>query len=228
MQSGSRKITRKELKEDKLITAYYKTVSFLNKHSKNTAIALGVLIAGIVIVILVINSKKQANLLAGYDTFLAQLSYEQGYYREAADILLQTQDKYSGTHNAGEAALLMGKTYFSMGEFDSAAYYAELYINKYHKNSVSTVSAIMLQAAAKEELKDYLTAAELYMKASSKYSDIYTTPINLLDAGRCYNLAGENERAVEAYNSVLERYSDSNVIRRAQEQLARVKAEKRG
>ena len=221
MQSGSRKISRKELKEDQLITAYYKTTSFLSKHSKNAIIGAVILMLAVIIVVLIINSKKQANLAAGYETFLAQLSFEQQIYREAADISLQTIDKYSGTANAGQAVLLLGKAYFQMTDFDSAAYYARYYQKKFGKRGISYITAMMLEAAAYEQLEKYQQAAVKYLAATEDFPQSFTAPINLLDAGRCFNLAGDKQRAVEVYDRLIEQYPESNLVRRAQDQRAR-------
>ncbi|NQS98932.1 MAG: tetratricopeptide repeat protein [candidate division Zixibacteria bacterium] len=223
MQGARRKITKKELKEDKLVTYYYKTRTFLDKHGKAVIYYIAGFVALIIIVGLVINSKIQANKAAGYQLYQSQVLIDRSEYQEAVNSLNLLIDTYPGTRNSTSALVTLARTYYQMAEYDSTIQIADRYIVKYRgKSSILTCTALALKAAALEQKAEFKSAAEMYAQAAHSYPDLYTAPIYLIDAGRCYNLSGEDDKAIEIYEEVLKYYSYSDeLVNRANEQLAR-------
>ena len=221
MQGAQRKISKKELKEDQLITYYYKSKDFIEKNGK---IVSGAIIGLIVVVILVgmmIKSRAQSNLTASGELFQAQLSYNMQDYQGTAAKLNTIVETYSGTQNAREAMILLARTYFKMENFDSSFYFADRFVKKYSGDPVLTSSAISLKAASLEEKEEFLEAAETYLSGADRYSKSFTAPTFLLDAGRCFYLVGNMERAQQCYERIIAEYPESNLVLRANQQLVR-------
>lgn len=221
MQRPGKKITRKELKEDQLVTYYFKTRSFLEKHGKTLGFILAGVAVAAIIFGLVINSRIKANIAASYDLFQAQMMFNQGSYQGASDKLNMLIDSYPGTRNAGEAHVALAKAHFRMADYDSTEYYADVFLDDYKSNSILTTAAMAVKAASLEQRGKYLEAAKIFTEAAHKYPRQFTAPIYLLDAGRCCNLAGDNETAIARYVELIENYPDSDLLGRANQQLAR-------
>lgn len=223
MQGTRRKITKKELKEDKLVTIYYKTRTFLDKHGKAVVYYAAGLAALIIIIGLVINSKIQANKAAGYQLYQSQVLIDRSQYYEAVNSLNLLIDTYPGTRNSTSAMVTLARTYYQMAEYDSVIHFAGKYVDKYRgKEPILTCTALALQAAAWEQKAEFIAAADIYAQAAHNYPDLFAAPIYLIDAGRCYNQGGEDEKAIEMYEEVLNYYSFSDqLVNRANEQLAR-------
>ena len=60
------------------------------------------------------------------------------------------------------------------------------------------------------EKKSYGDAADYYQKAADYKSNKYFTPIYLMKLAVAYENAKENEKAVAAYNQILEKYPAPN------------------
>ena len=223
MQGIRRKITKKELKEDKLITTYYKTRAYLDKHGKSVAFAAVAVVVIGVIIGLVINSKIQSNYSAGYEVYKAQSLIDRGEFSGAISVVNQLIDTFPGTGNAAEALVVLARTHFKLGNYDSTAYYAGRYVDKYSgRNAVLTCTALALQAATLEEKSEFLRAGELYLQAAHDYPDLYIAPVYLIEAGRCFNQAGADDHAIEAYEEVIRKYGEyEDLASRANEQIAR-------
>jgi tetratricopeptide (TPR) repeat protein len=221
MQSSGRKISKKELKEDQLVTYYFKARSFLDKNGKAVGIAVAALLAIVIIVGLIINSRIQSDKIAGYELFQAQMMMGTGDFQTAVDKAHTLMDTYSGTRSAAEAEVTLARAYFQMAEYDSAIAYVEKYIEHHSNNNYYAVAAIALKAASLEQMKKYTEAGDEYKEAADRFAGQFTEPLNLLDAGRCYNNAGNNEKAIECYERMIEKYPDSELNSRALQQLAR-------
>jgi len=222
MQGARRKITKKELKEDQLVTAYYKARAYLDKNGRSVAIAAGAVLVLGVLIGFIINSKIEANITAGYELYKADVLLERAEYGAAISKLHDLIETYPGTVNAAQALVSLADAHFTQGNFDSTAFYAEEYVKKHTgKDVILSCSAYALLASALEEMGDPILAGETFIEAANRYPESYTRPIYLIDAGRCYNIAGDDEKARELYLMVLEEYPGSEVFIRANDQLAR-------
>jgi outer membrane protein assembly factor BamD (BamD/ComL family) len=175
-----------------------------------------------VILVLVIRSRIQANITAGNELFQAEIYLNYSDYGRAVEKLNSLIETYPGTKNSKEAYILLARAYFTQAKYDSAIYYADFFSHKYGgSDPILTCSALALQAASLEEKGKFSEAAEIYRKAAEKYPRKFTAPGYLLDAGRCYYLAGELTKAQDVFLKVIKAYPESDLVVRANEQLAR-------
>ncbi len=221
MQGARKKISKKELKEDQLITAYVTTRRFLDRHGKSVAIVAVVLVVIAIITGLVIRSKMEANVAAGYEIYKAGLMFDRGDIQGARDKLHFVLETYPGTANSERALVELAANHFQATNFDSAIFYAEEFLRRKPDDPILACSALAIKAASLEEKCEYMRAGNTYLEAAEEHRDLFTTPVYLVDAGRCFNLAGMDDRAVELYQRVLREYPDSKEAARANEQIAR-------
>jgi|GEM_PF-352550 len=222
MQGARRKITKKELKEDQLITFYFKARSFLEQHGKAAAIGAGAVALAVVLIVLMINSKIKANLAASYELYQAENLTGSQDTKGAMAKLYQIIDMYPGTENAEEAYLRLAESHYANSNYDSSLYYADKFLKKYSGKDIALAcGGYAAKGGALEELKRYKEAAEVYLTAVEKYPKGFAAPLYLIDAGRCYNLAGMDDKAREMYLRAINDYNDSKISIRANEQLAR-------
>ena len=226
MQGARRKITKKELKEDQLVTFYFNARKFIDKNGKTLGIGLGAVVVLIILTGFVINSKKQSNLKAGFDLYSAAILVERGEHHTAKEVLQTSIESYAGTGNAAIALLKLADAYYNTQEFDSTVYFADEFLHVYRgKDDILMSSGYNLKASALEELGKLEEAAEAYLMVSAKFPHSCVAPISMIDAGRCYNMLGNDEKAREIYMRAINEYGDSKIIKRANEQLARAGGE---
>ena len=221
MQAAQRKISKKELKEDQLITFFYKSRAFLQKNGKVVSYVVVGAIAIAIIVVLMIKSRAQSNVIAGSELFQAQLQLNMNDNQGAVNKLNALIETYPGTKNASEAKIILAKTYFKMANFDSSYYFANEFLKRHAGDPILSSAAYSLKAASLEEKGEFEKAAETYLEGANRFPKNFTAPTFLIDAGRCFYLAGEMERAISCYERLIDEYPESNLVQRANQQLVR-------
>jgi hypothetical protein len=105
-----KKISKKVIKEDKLVTTYYKTLEFIDKYKRQIYIYGGIILAVAIAVYYYINQRKQNNEAASAELAKVMDYYAKGSYQEAIDGvsasnivgLIKIVEEYGSTEN-GEA-----------------------------------------------------------------------------------------------------------------------------
>lgn len=214
------RITKKKLKEDKLVTAYFKAVDYYQLYQKYILGGVGALVILIVMIIFISQARKSDELKASSKLAAARAELARMNFPAGIDSLQKIIAQYDGTKNAGDATFYLANTYFLQKQVDLAQKYFEEYVNSYGGESNTTYSAMAGVAACLEEKQEFKAAAEMYEKAAAKYDDVFNAPEGLLSAGRCYKAAGLKEKAKKVYQQVLEKYPNSGVKNDAELNLA--------
>jgi len=201
-----KRITKREIKEDTLVTVYVRVQRFIQNYSKQFNIGIFAIVAIAVIGIFMIRSKKKAELVAAGKLGIAEQFYYASNYARTIDELVKIADTYSGTNAAGSAVFFVANSYFATGDYDSAEKYYKIYLKDYSKSKLFTASSLAGVAACLDSKKRYDDAAKLYENAGEKYRDLFVAPFYLKDAGRCYTLSGNKEKAKEVYKYILKKY----------------------
>ena len=116
MLKPRKKITKRQIKEDPLVTYYFKTLDFMKQHSQKITIGIIVVLVVIFIAILMAKSKQSAELDASEQLVKANIQLSNQQTQDAINILLSLVDNYSGTKNAAKGVYLLGKAYYQKGE----------------------------------------------------------------------------------------------------------------
>jgi tetratricopeptide (TPR) repeat protein len=207
------------MKEDKLVTYYFKTTEYVRRNSRT--ISTGVTAFGIILLVLFLyqRNKHDKETKASVEFTKARTEYFQNNYESAINILQDLVDNFGGTKSAKEATYYLANAYFQTKKYDDAERYYQKYLES-GDDDILKASALSGIAASYEERGNYAEAAKTYKKAAEKYSNGFLAPENLYNAARCFVLAGNKEAASDLLKKLLENYSDSNLKNDAEILLA--------
>ena len=211
MLKPRKRITKKEIKEDALVTTYVRVQKFIQHHGKYVNITVAVLVGIIVVSVFMIRSKRRAEMTASGKVGVAEYYYHTQNYSRAIPELTAILETYSGTRGAGSAVFMLANIHYETGEIEEAEKYYQLFVDKYENNDVFTASSLAGIAACYESREQFLEAAQHYERAGKKYPDLFSAPYHLKNAARCYLIAGEKEKAKNHYALILEKYPESDV-----------------
>lgn len=216
MQHPHRKMTRRELKQDKFILATLKAKDYVEKNAKLIIRGLLLFVVVIVIVVFFVRSKKQASLEAATMLGQVQMMMNSGNQQAAADSLQLIVDRYDGTAAAGKATFLLAKLYWERNDFTNAKGYFERYIDDYLDKTVVSQAALAGYADCLFQDEDYEGAAKYYERAARLNDDFPETPRFLFSAAAAYKEAGQFKKAEELAQRLIKDYNDIQVKNRAE------------
>jgi tetratricopeptide (TPR) repeat protein len=208
-----KKITKKEIKQDTLVTTFYKFNTFFQEHQMKIYIGAAVFALIIVAVVLYSNKKENDNLMAA--TLLTKViplydaaQYEQAIAGDKAQNitgLKEIVDRYEGTEQGETAKIYLANCYLLTGKIDEAY---ELYDDYGGSNPLLKATSLAGKAAYYEAKEEYEDAAEFYRKAASVTKENPSNPEYLLKAGIALLNANQKEEAKKLFLKIQEEYKD--------------------
>ena len=227
MLQKKKKLSKKEIKEDKLINFYTSSVEFFEKYQSKIFIYLGVLVVVAAAVYFYLNQKSINDDKAALELSRIMPLYDQGEYLEAVEGKQGTNiiglknivSEYSGTANGETAKIYLADCYASLGNYEEAFNYYKDY-----DGSIDYFEAASLagQAGYYAMKGDYEKAANLYLNASKKSKINSQNPDYMLNAGICFLKIGDNEEAKILFNKIKEDYATSLANREVDKYLAAI------
>ncbi|MEW6510592.1 MAG: tetratricopeptide repeat protein [Bacteroidota bacterium] len=220
MLRPKKKLSKRELKTDALVTTYVKATTFYEQNKR--PISIGVTALAVIILATVVffknradNNEKAAIQLSGI--FQA---FDAGQYRTAIDGVpeknipgLKSIVENYGNSEAGELA----RFYLANAEFNTGNYAEAL--AQFRACSVSDemleVSRLAGMGACYEAMGDHASAAEYFESAATSYSKDVSAAENLSHAARNYGEAGEKDKAIELYRRIKKNYPTTTFAREA-------------
>ncbi|HLF19539.1 MAG TPA: tetratricopeptide repeat protein [Bacteroidota bacterium] len=226
MLKPKKKITKKEIKEDQLVTTYFEARSWVEEHRR-----LAGYLVGIPILIVVGSFLWNLNLKESNETATAKLSkviafYDQGRYEEAMNGapqegliqgLVAIVNEHGKTKSGQIAKLYLANCYFAKGDYNKAL---ELYLGADFDDKMLAASALGGAAACHEAMSQFEDAASYFEKAASKNMTGLQAPENLHHAAANYTLTGKKERAVELLKKLKKEFPESTYARDIDRYLA--------
>ncbi len=210
MLKAQKKLTKKQIKEDKFVTFYFQSQEFLRENSKTILYSLGALVAAILIFTVYSSKSQEKEDNAIVELTKAKIKFFASDYVGSVPILKNLADEFDGTQSAQDGKYYLASSYFQMKNYVDA----ERYFNEYLDGGADDIfgpSAIAGVAACMEEQDNYDAAAKLYRDAANKFSENFMAPQNLLNCARCLVLAGQTDAARDVLNELLEKYETSSV-----------------
>ncbi len=218
MAQKKKKITKKEMKEDKLVTYFFETREFLEKYQKQLLIGAAALIVIVVAGILIHNksveNEKTASVeLSAIVSAYANFNYQtalNGDSLQAKPGLINIAQEYGSTTPGEIAKLLAGNSYYALDKIDLANNYYSDYSGSL---SLFDAASVAGQSGCFEAKKNYEQAADFFRLASKK--DKYN-PLNaeyLMRAAYNYILIGKYNIAEDLLNKVQQDYSREKAAR---------------
>ena len=226
MLKPRKRVKRKEIKQDPLVTTFLRVQKIYRRHQKKVSIGFVVVILIIALAIWLPSRKGKAEE-AGLQHFgLVELWYY--HFLQAESPTSQSQPQkisldqiitelefitttYPGTEAACLAFNYLGNIYFDLGNYQEALIHYQEGLNAHKGDLIYYTSSLSGIAACYENKQEYNKAASYFEKAWKKQPDSFIAPYYLHDAGRCYTLAGMNDRARIMYDRIQDSYPQSKV-----------------
>ncbi|GAB4379145.1 MAG: hypothetical protein Kow0042_28230 [Calditrichia bacterium] len=223
MLKPKKKITRRELKEDKFVTFTLKARDFIEENAKLLVrVGIGVLIL-IILVSFYVRSKRSANIQANALLGEAQLLMMQGDTSRVETLLKQLVEDYSGVTAAGQGCFLLGKLYWEKEDFTQAETYFKKYIDDYADDDLLTASALAGYADCLFQKGEIREAARNYEKAGRINRELPLSASYLYSAARAYMDIQETEKARALAEEIIKNYETSDFKDKAEILLNMIK-----
>lgn len=230
MLNPKKKLQKKEIKQDGLISAYAGATSFYYENKKYISYALTALVLVVVGIFIFINNRRANNEKAAAEFAKIFPIYDEGasevnQFNVAIDGqpekgimgLKAIVENYGGT-DAGELArYYLGNAYYQLGQYDEAL---KAFDGFSSSSPFLTASAYAGLAGCYEVKQDLAKAATYFEKAANTQADLMHTPEYLNSAARCYGLSGEKEKAVTLYKRLKKDYPTSTFAREVDRYIA--------
>ena len=218
MLKPQKKISKREIKEDKLVTKYFETRKWIDENTKFLSyVGIGLVV---VVVIGFLWSKNRADSNEKATGMLAKLVpyYDEGRYelavngvpQEGTQGLQAVVSEYGSTHAGEIAKLYLANSYFALKDYDKAlSMYDDISIS----DKMITASAYAGMAACYEAKGNYSNAASYFEKAASKNMAAIQAPENLQRSAKNYAAAGKKEKAIELLQMLKKEFPTSSYAR---------------
>ncbi len=208
MLKPRKKITRREIKQDKLVTYYFKATDFVHQQGPRLLLIVGLMLAIVIAASVFSRMQTKNEKVAVVELTKAQSRYNNHDFEEAVEILKKLVDDYGSTKSGKIAKFYLANAYYNLKDYNEAEKYFKEYGDGDDNLGASAISGL---AACWEEQGKFKEAAEMYKKAAEKFSDGFMAPENLYHSARCYAIAGNIAEARKILNDLIEKYADSPV-----------------
>jgi tetratricopeptide (TPR) repeat protein len=217
MLAKKKKLTKKEIKQDRLVEMYYKSQSFFEEHKNRIFMYAGVLAIVILAVIWFINQRAETNETAGIELSRVMELYDSGSFLEAiegrqgTDIigLKRIVDEYGSTENGETAKIYLANSYSMLGKTEEAYKYYKDYNGSIDMYKATSFAGQASYHAVNEE---YDEAANLYNRAAMVSKENVQRPEYLLQAAINYINAGNQSEAKELLQIIKDDYKTSSAF----------------
>ena len=219
MLKARKKITHKEIKKDKLVTAYFEVKEWFTKseNKKRLYTVAGTLVVIIILIFFYINNRKAKNEEAELKLSAVITLYDQNKFQEAINGdpasnvmgLKDIVDRYGSTESGETAKLLLGNCYFNLGDYDNALKQFDDYSGNNEVIKASCLSGIGAVYEAKGDMKK---AGEYFEKSTEVSKTVVINPENLYYAVRAYSEAGDKDNARRVFEKLKNDYPKSKYI----------------
>lgn len=227
MIGKKKKIKKREIQEDKLVSTFYKMQEYFEKNQQMLLIGIGAVALIIVAIFWYSGKVTEDNLLAAGDLSKIIPVYEQGQFQKAIDGEPGTQlnglksivDNYSSSEQGEIAKIYLANSYYATGDYKNAL---EYYSNYSGDSKLHKASAYAGQAACYEQMGKYEEAAVNYKKAATTYKIDSESAEYLLNSGINFLKAGNIEEAKTVFEIVKKDYKTTTASREVDKYLSQI------
>ncbi|MCG3117989.1 MAG: Outer membrane protein assembly factor BamD [bacterium] len=212
MLTPKKKLTRREMKEDKLVTTWFKATDWLTQHSREVLLAAGGVVVIIGLIILFNWMKSRDEQEAAEQFAQARAEYNKQNYTGTIPLLEKLVSEHGGSKSAGLAMIYLANAYMQTKDYVNAEKYYQKYLDDGDDDPILNASAAFGVAATQEERGEFAKAAKLYEEGANDYPDSYRAPQLLLNAARCYKQASQTEAARRVLQKIIDKYPKSSLL----------------
>jgi TolA-binding protein len=224
-----KRISKKEIKQDTLVTSYYKAYNFFLENQVRIIIGVGVIALVVVAVILYSNKKSNDSIAAAGLLAKVMPMYDAGQYQQAIDGQKSTNtiglkeivDKYGSSESGETAKIFLANSYYNTGKFEEAY---KTYDDYSGSNPLFEATALSGKAAYNEGKKDFEKAADLYQDAAKLTVANPSNAEYLMKAGINLMKVGKKEEAKKLFESIKEEYKTSSAAQEVDKYLVQIES----
>ncbi len=232
--------TQKALKQpDEFVTFWARVIEYVMEHKREFIMGA----AGVLVLIILLSAgaayfqKQEEKAAALFAQARSRLTpgnsvdpgtgmsiptvLDEGEQQEAISDLVVLVADYGSTQGGQQGRLLLGQIYYDRGDVDASL---EMYEDFLDEGSAAPEMVAMAwegAAYAREAKGDYEGAATCYEKLL-RMDLSYVKPWALLGLARCYEQAGQPEKALENYRKLLVDYPGHNRAGNVRASIARI------
>ncbi len=227
MLTKKKKLSKKEIKEDKLVTFYYKAYGYFDDNKSKVFAYIGGFLVLLALIAFYINYRHQQNIHAGIELSRVIPLYDSGSFLEAIEGRAGTNiiglkkivDEYGSTENGETAKIYLANSYNMLGKYDDAYKYYKDYSGSFNMYKATALAG---QASYFANKNNYEKAADLYRKASCVSKNDVLNSGYLLQAGVNYMSAHKQQDAKEMFKAIIKDYLTTPEYRDANKYLAEI------
>lgn len=212
MLKPKRKLTRREMKEDKLVTFWFQALDFIQNHTREIAIGVAAVTVAIAVSAWHSHQQEQNEESASVVLAKARAAYDNQQLDLAIKYFGEVVNSHENTSSAKLAMIMLGNAFMQEAEYQSAEEYYRKFLDNYGSDPLLSPAAAAGIAATYDERGEYAKAGELYEQAARKYAASYRAPELLMRAARCFRLVGDSDATLRVINLLLEKYPKSEVV----------------
>ncbi len=229
MLEKRKRISKKEMKQDTLVTSYYKAYNFFIENQVKILIGIGVV--ALIVVAVVLLSNKKSNDTQTASSLLAKIMpvYDSGQFQQAIDGVKATNtiglkeivDNYGSTEPGETAKILLANSYLGVNNTEAALENFEDYSGS---NDLFKATALAGEAAYYEFKNENQKAAELYKQAANITNVNPANADYLLRAGINFLKADKKEEAKVLLKSIKKDYRATTAAQEVDKYLIQVES----
>jgi TolA-binding protein len=221
LSARGRKLTKKELREDKLVSFAAKAEHFYNENKNRvlgTVVVIVVLIAG---GIFIQKMSSGSRMTESYDLTVAKMAFGQQQYDQARGGLESVLANYSGDV-AAEAKYYLARIDFEQGNYALAETGFRDYMNSFSGNEYTNCAAEAGLAASLEAQQKFAEAASGYEVIAGHFPKLPYAAEALVEAGRLYMQIKQDDSAIRVLQKLVKDYPLSASVAKAKQDLDRL------
>jgi predicted negative regulator of RcsB-dependent stress response len=205
MLKPRKKITKKQLKEDTLVTFYFQAQEWLERNGKALMIGAAAIVLVAIGLVYYTFAQNKAEKSASVDLARATRTFESQDYPNAISQLSAIVDNYGRSTSGKMARLYLANAFFQSKEYANALKNYKKFVSSFSGDDYFLAAAQGGVAACLEQEQKYDQAGEAYLDAVDSYESVLS-PSFLLNAGRCFSRAGDTAKARKAFNRVVDEF----------------------
>ncbi|NLP12053.1 tetratricopeptide repeat protein [bacterium] len=202
-------LSKKELKEDKLVIFYAKATAWLENYKTYLIAGVAAVIVLALGIFFYYQSSQSSEKNASVELAKATRVYENGNVQSAIPMLSNLVKSYGRTASGKIARFYLANAFFQTKDYDNAKINYQKFIDSFSGDEHFQAAAHGGLAASLEEKKQYAEAAAVYGKAAEKYADTVHAPLFLFKAARCYQQAGKPDQSKVLLQRIVDKYPKS-------------------
>lgn len=214
-----KKITRHELKEDRLLEATKNFIAFFQANTSRIILVVVILVGAAITARIFLSNRRNAEEMARVKMLYASSFYENGNFIEAVSSFQEILHLYGGTKTGRIASLFLANSYFYSGDMENALRQYEESLRLLRKNPNWASAAEMGIASVYEQKGSFDEAIGHYNNVIDNYKD---TPVRidaLFSKARCLEFVNNFTEAIEVYSTIESGYPDTDFAGEAKRRI---------